>query len=180
MGPSMFGRVLCVHFGWNFHGRYMNFQCSYLRWKSPGITSQGPRKKAYKKDSRAIETLPWQCQSTSSKWCLVSPSTPHRLGSVLKLSHRRWINQEEAAVTNDGAAGRPVVQSTLRRCCLSMVACNCCHATASLKGWMVNSPYILTWSYLIYFDIFWCIQVIKNVINPFPIPYTQNRFSLQN
>ena len=28
------------------------------------MTSKGPRKRAYKKDPRLIETLPWQCQST--------------------------------------------------------------------------------------------------------------------
>ena len=63
--PSMFGRVLCVNFGWNLHRRSFTCKCTYLRWKFSGTTFQGSRKRAHKKDQRDVETLPWQCQSTS-------------------------------------------------------------------------------------------------------------------
>ena len=44
--------------------KVLEFLMFIFNLKRPGTTSQGPRKKSLQEGPRAVETLPWHCQST--------------------------------------------------------------------------------------------------------------------
>ena len=63
MMPRMFGHVACHCFGWNLSGRSSLMFIITLEMSEYDFP-RSPQE-TLKKDLKAIETLPWQCQSTS-------------------------------------------------------------------------------------------------------------------
>ena len=106
----------------NLNGSSLNCQCAYLCLKYNFS-------RAHKKEPRAVETLPWQCQLTEPNDAkLVDQRTVCGVSLI-----ENYLGKAKPKNTPSSNKRKPKTasQRTYRPL---MMACSCFHVTVSLKG----------------------------------------------
>lgn len=159
----MLGYFLHAHLGLDIHERSWACLSVYIRWKRLVTKFQGP----HKRTSRKTQWLSRHCLGSVNRWAkppLVIGLTSHRWGGIYwNLSCRR-LSHTTASYTNNRRHRMVCRWTNALSLGPSMQAFSYCHACCLFMGWMENLPHVLTWRHKVYWVIFGCIYVIKNVI----------------